>query len=656
MFLDSNGDGANTGEDRLSTNGVTIVDVWIDTMHDGSGWTAVCNSGGEGLTINSYVFNLQAIGGTVTYSGFLNRRADMNTSFGEMNPGDGSYKNGAGGSTLDPPGLYQLATLAVEVLDGSPSLEIVNFAQGSSEPTSFGSQCAGVGADNTYTLGVDWSDTAGLIGLGGLGGSAPILSDAPPDSTPDTTMPTPPPAPGGNQTGLQYCRVKLPRPGFRVVAKYYDGSCPNGGLCDTEIYTAGSTDTCAWVPTAYPISPFAYVWWGKVRMEFPTITPWGFFENDLQVPIELNCDSQPEDRLQNYTVNATIRASEILILDILRKTQAVSEDVFGDSRASIQVNWSNDIHYGNDEIHIADPGYYVATYGASQWLNSLTTDLRHEYGHALYYEHFGGPGLCTRDQHSIWDYVTSDCAPHNGCTTGLSDTGGFSEGWAQAYAWAITRIADNQPIGPPWFGTCWQMQAGLYGPTRDLNVAPFFFHLMAFDTRAVFNVLRYGRIVEAGGQWHPPTTLIQFLSLWQDENLESNRYIGVHQRGPLNAEALYYHYMYGPTATGVETIEQAGLPEGEDLRWIRSVFPTPARPSGTLRIRAVVPSSREVRLSIYDASGRRLRIQQYSGLDLGEQELELPLPMTLSSGVYLLLFEDAGQRGAKDSSKFIVLK
>lgn len=153
MYLDSNGDGINTAEDRLSASGPTSVDVWLDTMHDRNGSVTTCNSGSESLTINSYVFNLQLSGtGSFSYSGFINHIPEMTTPFGELNPGNGTYKNGAGGGAIFPPGIYHLASLSVTLIDGYGSLEIAPMVEGSADPTSFGSRCVGTNFDNTYTL------------------------------------------------------------------------------------------------------------------------------------------------------------------------------------------------------------------------------------------------------------------------------------------------------------------------------------------------------------------------------------------------------------------------------------------------------------------------------------------------------------------------
>jgi hypothetical protein len=180
MYLDANGDGLSTSADSLNPTQIeTIVDVYLDTSHRRDATQATCDAGPDPLTIFSYVVNLMASGGTVAYSGFTNLQSEMTIGFGEVNTGNGSYKNGWGGTTVLPPGLYRLASLSITVTEGSPFVEIVDQANGSTDFTSFGSQCLGANLDNTYTLGVDWLDVGGLSVTGGGGDQ---LSLSAPDS------------------------------------------------------------------------------------------------------------------------------------------------------------------------------------------------------------------------------------------------------------------------------------------------------------------------------------------------------------------------------------------------------------------------------------------------------------------------------------------
>ena len=173
MYLDSNGDGVNTSADQLASNGTaTTVDVWLNTNHNRNGSDAICDIDGTSpLGINSYVFNLRASSGLVSYGGFINRIASFTISFGEVNPGDGvQYKNGNGGQTGLAPGLYRLATLTITGLSGTPRVDIVDLSSGSADFTSFGTAaggCPGNDFDNTYKLagpggGTDWHDVDGV--------------------------------------------------------------------------------------------------------------------------------------------------------------------------------------------------------------------------------------------------------------------------------------------------------------------------------------------------------------------------------------------------------------------------------------------------------------------------------------------------------------
>lgn len=83
MYLDTNGDGVHSTADDLQPNGVpTTVDVWIRTNANRDGSPALCNTQDGDLTINSYVFNLEAVDGTVTYSGFINQQPQWTVNFG----------------------------------------------------------------------------------------------------------------------------------------------------------------------------------------------------------------------------------------------------------------------------------------------------------------------------------------------------------------------------------------------------------------------------------------------------------------------------------------------------------------------------------------------------------------------------------------------
>ena len=180
IYLDSNGNGVHDTGDRLSANGAaTTVDVYLHTNLRRDGSVAVCDVGPFGeLSINEYAINLQAVGGTVTYSGFVNRQATMPTSSGELNPDGVRYKNGFYGISYQPPGIFRLCTLTITGMSGTPRIDIVDLVSGSPSFTGFGTQCPGIGFDNTYRLDGpntqafyggpgDWFDWDGLGPAGG---------------------------------------------------------------------------------------------------------------------------------------------------------------------------------------------------------------------------------------------------------------------------------------------------------------------------------------------------------------------------------------------------------------------------------------------------------------------------------------------------------
>ncbi|HET9252235.1 MAG TPA: PKD domain-containing protein [Candidatus Eisenbacteria bacterium] len=190
MFLDTNGDGANTSADLLAANGApTTVDVWLRTNAGRDGSPAVCNVDATiPLNINSYVFNLEAVGGQVTYTGFVNQQPQWSTSLGEVNNDGVHYKNGFGSPIFLQPGTYRLATLTITGTNGAPQIRIVDLVPGSADFTSFGTHCYGNDFDNTYKLagpagGSDWTDVDGTAGSDPTN-SPPVL------------------APIGNKTGL----------------------------------------------------------------------------------------------------------------------------------------------------------------------------------------------------------------------------------------------------------------------------------------------------------------------------------------------------------------------------------------------------------------------------------------------------------------------
>ncbi len=112
----------------------------------------MCDTGDGPLSINVYMINLMAVGGVVTYSGFINRQPTMTTTTGELNPDGIRYKNFWGGSTQLPPGQYRLCTLTITGMTGTPRIDIVDLVSGSVDYTGFGTSCSGLEFDNNYRL------------------------------------------------------------------------------------------------------------------------------------------------------------------------------------------------------------------------------------------------------------------------------------------------------------------------------------------------------------------------------------------------------------------------------------------------------------------------------------------------------------------------
>src|SRR2546427_6774669 len=175
MFLDSNGNGVPDLGDRLNPTGSpTTVDVYLRTKQNRDGSAATCDIDGTPLGCNWYVVNLHAVGGLVSYSGFINRLTSFTVSFGELNPDGVNYKNGFGQQAALAPGQYRLCTLTITSVAGTPRIDIVDEAMGSTDLTEFGSpSCPGNDFDSAYKLagptgiGSDWTDVDGLGAPGG---------------------------------------------------------------------------------------------------------------------------------------------------------------------------------------------------------------------------------------------------------------------------------------------------------------------------------------------------------------------------------------------------------------------------------------------------------------------------------------------------------
>lgn len=180
VWIDTNGDGANTAADVLAPSGSTALDVWLRTDQDADGTPAVCSSGDGALTISGYSLVLRATNGTVAWGTVTNRMATF-TATGSVSDGselDFGYSGGA-----LPPGPYRLATVEASVATGTPAISFGTLgALDNSFTTSFSSTCSGTDLDGSIKLGTDFTDASG-IPYGGTANTPPLL--APPG---DVTM------------------------------------------------------------------------------------------------------------------------------------------------------------------------------------------------------------------------------------------------------------------------------------------------------------------------------------------------------------------------------------------------------------------------------------------------------------------------------------
>jgi hypothetical protein len=161
MYLDADGDGVHTDQDLMPTSGGLDVDIWLVTNGNRAGDLVTCRSDPESLTINSYVLNLHAVGGTVHYGAFQNRMPTFDIA---LHSGQDStdWENGAAGMYPLASDRYRLGTLHIEVVSGAPQIDIVPESHFRVDVTSFGSRCGGQDFDNTLKLGSDWFDADGL--------------------------------------------------------------------------------------------------------------------------------------------------------------------------------------------------------------------------------------------------------------------------------------------------------------------------------------------------------------------------------------------------------------------------------------------------------------------------------------------------------------
>ena len=168
VFLDANGDGVNDASDQLPASGPIDLDVWFVTDHNRDGSPVVCSTDPTSpLTINSYEIVLEARSGRVAFGPMRNRMPFTSNPVCFAGREDTTsttlYHNGWGDYIIMAPGTYKVATLTVEILEGSPSL--VFHGRSPSQPvdlTAFGTKCSGIEEDNTCILGEEFNDAGGI--------------------------------------------------------------------------------------------------------------------------------------------------------------------------------------------------------------------------------------------------------------------------------------------------------------------------------------------------------------------------------------------------------------------------------------------------------------------------------------------------------------
>jgi hypothetical protein len=240
MYLDSNGDGIHTVDDRMNKSLPTTIDVWVVTDSNRDGTPGVCDFGPGAMDISSYEFVLQSVGGTVTWGPMSNFIAPFAINLARDSrdtTGTVFYHNGWGSSNSQPTGLYKLASLTATVATGSPRIDIVTRHNiNRTGRTTFGSGCtANPEYDHMNRFGVNWLDADGL--------AAPL--DAPPRVTaPELVLP---------QDGTQVQ--------FDVLANDPDGDAlltltasfaglPAGHNATFASNAAHTAATFTWTPTA----------------------------------------------------------------------------------------------------------------------------------------------------------------------------------------------------------------------------------------------------------------------------------------------------------------------------------------------------------------------------------------------------------------------
>ncbi|HEY2924778.1 MAG TPA: FG-GAP-like repeat-containing protein, partial [Candidatus Eisenbacteria bacterium] len=228
IYLDSNADGVHTAADQLHAVGPTVVDIWLDTGHNRDGSATVCAPApATPMNMFSYEASLEANGGTVVFSSYTNRVAQMGPLYPPHAPDGTRFATGPFATPVGAvlaPGKYQLGTVTVNVLSGMPSIRFVPTINDFGSYTLFGSFCDGTDYLNSIVLGTDFFDADGLpYGTGGTPNRAPTLSP-PANMTVSTGENAVQPITATDPDGQLLTFAKISGPGFLTVSTTDQGA------------------------------------------------------------------------------------------------------------------------------------------------------------------------------------------------------------------------------------------------------------------------------------------------------------------------------------------------------------------------------------------------------------------------------------------------
>jgi len=240
IYLDSNGDGIHTADDRMNKSTPTTIDIWVDTDSNRDGTPATCDFGVGAMDMSSYEFVLQSVGGTVTWGAMSNFIAAFSNNLARDSrdtTGTVYYHNGWGSSNSQPPGLYKLASLTATVATGSPRMDIVTRHNiNRTGRTSLGTACvSNPEHDHMNRFGVNWLDADGL--------AAPIDA-APLITAPGLVLPQ-----DGSQVQFDVLASDPDGDAILTLAASFAG-LPAGHNATFTSNVGNTTGTFTWTPTA----------------------------------------------------------------------------------------------------------------------------------------------------------------------------------------------------------------------------------------------------------------------------------------------------------------------------------------------------------------------------------------------------------------------